>query len=226
MKVLKYLKKMTISVMAIAIFFTVVPHETQAQLSKKQKKTLQKELNKEYKKKMAEYKKDKWKLAGSSRTLEVALLTHYQKLGEDPENNVEFVGEVSLCQSINICKQFALNNAVNRYATLASGHVKGAIETMMRADVISPGVEMDKFIAGYENLVQAEVGSVLTESYSIIRDKGKNQNEYKTFFILNEEKAGAARRRAMERSLKETQLAAKEAEEISKFVNERFNTSN
>ena len=47
--------------------------------------------------------------------------------------------------------------------------------------------------------------------------------EYKTFFILNEEKAGMARKRAMERSLLETKIAVKEAEEISRFVNEGFN---
>ena len=220
MKYIEYLKMMTLSVVATLFFLTVAPHNTYAQLTKKQQKQLQKELNKEYKKKMAEYKKENWKLTGSSRTLEVALLTHYQKLGED-ENNKEFVGEVSQCQSINVCKQFALNNALNRYATLASGNVKGRIESLLRADANMPQVEIDKFIAGYENLVQAEVSGVLTESYSIVRSKG-NGNEYKTFFILNEEKAGMARKRALERSLLETKIAIKEAEEISKFVNEGF----
>ena len=220
-KYFKYLKTTVLTVMAIVFLLAVAPQEASAQTSKKQQKQLQKALDKEYKTKMAEYKKENWKLAGSSRTLEVSLLTHYQKLAED-ENNKEFVGEVSQCQSINVCKQFALTNALNRYATLASGHVKGRIETMMRADAVMPQVEMDKFIAAYENLVKAEVSGVLTESYSIVREKGANK-EYKTFFIVNEEKAGAARRRAMERSLLETQMAIKEAEEISKYVNEGFN---
>jgi len=222
MKYVKYLKTTVLTVMAAAFLLSAAPQEAAAQLSKKQQKQLQKERDKEYKKKMAEYNKENWKLAGSSRTLEVALLSHYAKLGED-ENNKEFVGEVSQCQSINVCKQFALTNALNRYATLASGHVKGRIETMMRADAVMPQVEMDKFIAAYENLVKAEVGGVLTESYSIVRAKGNNLNEYKTFFILNEEKAGLARKRALERSLLETQIAIREAEEISKFVNEGFN---
>jgi len=214
--------KLTVSVIAVFVLFTLTPQDVYAQLSKKQAKQLQKERNKEYKKKIKEYKKENWKLAGSSRTLEVALLTHYQKLGEDPENNKEFIGEVSQCQSINVCKQFALNNALNRYSSLASGHIKGRVESMMRADANMPEVEVDKFIAAYENLVQAEVSGVLTESYSIVRNNGKT-NEYKTFFILNEKKAGTARRRAMEKSLLETKIAIKEAEEISKFVNEGFN---
>jgi len=221
MKSIKFfIQMMTVSVMVAALFLTVASQDACAQ-TKKQTKQLEKQLNKEYKKKMAEYKKENWALSGSSRTLEVALLTHYKKLAED-ENNKEFVGEVSQCQSINVCKQFAINNAVNRYATLASGHVKGRLESMMRADANAPEVEMDKFIAAYENLVQGEVGGVLTESYSIMKTKG-NLNEYKTFFILNEEKAMAARRKALERSLIETKMAVKEAEEISKFVNEGFN---
>ena len=150
----------------------------------------------------------------------MALLEHYAKLAESDQNR-EFVGEVSQCQSINVCKQFALTNALNRYATLASGHVKGRIESIMRADATTPQVEMDKFIAAYENLVKGEVGGVLTESYSIVKDNGATK-EYRTFFILNEEKAMAARKRALERSLLETKIAIREAEEISKFVNEGF----
>jgi len=91
----------------------------------------------------------------------------------------------------------------------------------LRADANMPQIEIDKFIAAYENQVKAEVDGVLTESYSIIKEKGAT-NEYKTFFILNEEKAGLARKRALERSLLETKIAVREAEEISKFVNEGF----
>ena len=212
---------MTLAVTTIIFLTAITPLDALAQQSKKQQKQLQKALKKEYKQKMAEYKKENWKLAGSSRTLDVALLTHYGKLAEDPENK-EFVGEVSQCQSINVCKQFALNNAINRYATMASGHVKARINSLMRADANLPEIEADKFIAAYENQVKAEVSGVLTESYSIVKDKGATK-EYKTFFILNEEKAGTARRKAFERSLLETKIAIREAEEISKFVNEGFN---
>ena len=137
MRYIQYLKMMTVSVLAAAFMMMAAPQDACAQLSKKQQKQLQKERNKEYKKKIAEYKSEKWKLGGSSRTLEVALLEHYAKLAES-EHNKEFVGEVSQCQSINVCRQFALTNALNRYATLASGHVKGRIETMMRADANMP----------------------------------------------------------------------------------------
>lgn len=45
-----------------------------------QNKALEKALKKEYKTKMKEYKKEGWKVFGTSRSLEVALLTHYDKL--------------------------------------------------------------------------------------------------------------------------------------------------
>ncbi|MDR2065514.1 MAG: hypothetical protein LBP85_07405 [Prevotellaceae bacterium] len=210
-----------IAVMALVagLIFTVIPQSAFAQ-SKIEKK-LQKEKEKEYKKKIKEYKKEGWKLTGSSRTLEVALLEHYLKLAES-EQNKEMAGEVSQCKSINVCKQFALNNAQNNYASKANGNIKGRVESLLRADANHPEIEIDKIIAAYENQVKAEVGGALTESYSLIKDNGATK-EYKTFFILNEEKATLARQKAMERSLIETKLTIKEAEEISKFVNEGFN---
>jgi len=214
---------LNLAMTAMVSIFMLSPVSQQiayAQLSKAQEKKLQKERNKEYQKKIKEYKKENWKLSGSSRTIEVALLEHYKKFAD--EQNKEFVGEVSQCKSINVCKQFALTNAQNRYASLASGNVKGRITSMLRADANMPEVEIDKFIAAYENEVKAEISGVLTESYSIIRDNGATK-EYKTFFILNEEKANAARARALERSLRETKISIMEAQEISKFVNEGFN---
>ena len=213
---------MTFAIMAlIAGAFLFAPQTVSAQMSKKLEKKLSKERDAQYKKKIKEYKKEGWKLSGSSHSLEVALLEHYEKLATS-EQNKEFVGEVSQCKSINVCKNFALTNAQNRYAGLASGNIKGRIESLMRADANAPEIELDKFIAAYENQVKAEVSGVLTESYSIVKD-GEGAKEYKTFFILNEEKAGMARAKALERSLRETKVAIKEAEEISKFVQEGFN---
>lgn len=45
-----------------------------------QNKVLQKAIKKEYKTKMKEYKKEGWELFASSRSLDVALLKHYDKL--------------------------------------------------------------------------------------------------------------------------------------------------
>jgi len=221
MKNINY-QKLAVMAMFFAFTLTVVPQTAFAQLSKNQEKTLQKEREKEYKKKIKEYKKEGWKLDATSHSIEVMLLEHYKKLAQS-DKNVEFSGEVSQCKSINICKQFALANAQNRYATLASSNIKGRVMALSEANADVPQIEMDKFIAAYENNVKAEAGDVLTESYSIVKENKDGTKSYRTIFILNEEKAGAARTRAMERSLKDTKIATKDAEEISKFVNEDFN---
>jgi len=214
---------LTVTTMAfLAIFIlSAIPQNACAQLSKKQEKTLQKERDKEYKKKIDEYKKGGWKLGASSKTIEVALLEHYQKLAQS-DKNVEFTGEVSECKSINVCRQFALTNAQNRYASLASGNIKGRVMSLLEANANTPDAEIDKFISTYENSVQAEVSGVLTESYSLVKDNGDGTKAYQTIFILNEEKAGAARQAALKRALAESKLALADADQISKFVNESF----
>jgi hypothetical protein len=64
-----------------------------------QNKTLQKQLKKEYKTKMKEYDKEGWKLFGSSRSLDVALLTHYDKLTNLGDDGFELVGVASRFKS-------------------------------------------------------------------------------------------------------------------------------
>jgi hypothetical protein len=192
-----------------------------SQFTKKQEKQLAKENEKMYKNKIKEYQKENWKLAGGSRTLEVALLAHYKKLAD--EKNKEFVGDVSQCKSINVCRQAALNNAQNRYASLASGNIKGRVESLFRADANMPQTEIDKVIGAYEKSVQADISGALIESYSIVKENDNGTKSFQTVFIVNEEEAASARVRAMEKSLKETKISIKEAEEISKFVNEGFN---
>lgn len=217
------MKKHVLKVAAVAAMMCAVSVSANAQMSDKAQSKVQKQKDKAdknwYKKKTAEYEKGGWKISGSTKTLEVALLEHQLKLNET--GNVETVGQVSQCKSIGVCKGFALTQAQNNYAQKASGHVKGRIEAMMRADDNEAEIEMNKFIAAYESMVKAEIGGVLTESFSVVKDNGTTK-EYETYFIINEEQALAARKKALERSLLETKLAVKEAEEISKFVNEGF----
>ncbi len=219
------MKKVKVAVMAMLSIVTLtgVSGSAYAQMSDKAVKKVQNKKDKAdknwYKTKMAEYEKGGWKITGTTKTLEVALLEHQLKLNE--EGNIETSGQVSQCKSIGVCKSFALTQAQNNYAQKASSHIKGRIEAMMRADDNEAEIEMNKFIAAYENLVKAEIGGVLTESFSVVKDNGATK-EYETYFIINEAQALSARKRALERSLLETKLAIKEAEEIAKFVNEGF----
>jgi hypothetical protein len=214
---------MKIAVMAlVAVFvFSAIAQTVSAQMSGKALKKVQKQKDKAdgkwYKKKMAEYEKDGWKIAGGSRTLEMALLEHQLKLNE--EGNQELSGMVEQCKSINVCKQFALVNAQNTYASRVSAKVTGGIGAQQRGDAEDANTEIDKFIANFKKVVAAEIGGVLTESYSVVKDNGATK-KYETVFIVNEEKARSARNRALQQSLQETKIANQELEEISKLVDE------
>lgn len=188
-------------------------------LTHAQNRQLEKETQKMYKKKIKEYKAEGWKLSGNSKTLEVALLEHYQKL-KDPQNS-ELVGEVSQGTSLNALKQAAYNNALITYANLAGSTLKGRVVSDLNIDQSSADGEFDKMYAAYERLVQQEIKGVLTESYAIVRGN-KNRKEYKVFFVVNEEKAISARLKAMERAFQESNAAQKYAKKISEFVREGF----
>ena len=162
--------------------------------SNAQSKALRKAHKKEYKTKMKEYKKDGWKIFGSSRTLEVALLSHYDKLNLGGENVYEIEGIASAFKSKNVGKQIAINDACNKYATQAGSHIKGRIVSDMGSNADDISSEFDHFYAAYERLVEKEIRGEMSESFSIIRDNGNGSYEMHTYFIINEEAATKARR--------------------------------
>ena len=190
-----------------------------------QNKALNKALQKEYKSKMKEYKKDGWKIYGSSRSLDVALLNHYDKLNNGGEDVYEIVGVASAFKSKNIGKQTAINNACNIYASQAGSHIKGRIVSDMGANADDVASEFDHFYAAYERLVEKEIRGEMTESFSVIHDKGDGSFEMQVYFIVNESAATRARIRAFENAAKESEAAQKYAEKVSKFVREGFEPS-
>lgn len=187
-------------------------------------KELQKALKKEYKAKRKELKKGKWELFASSRTLEVALLQHYEKLNSLGENGYEVVGVASRFKSKNVGHQQAINNACLTYAQQAGSYLKGRIVSDMAGNGDDTSAEFDHFYAAYERLVEKEIKGEMVESFSIIRciDKKTGEYEMQTFFIIDESAATRARIRAMENALKESEAAQKYAQKVSDFVNEAF----
>jgi hypothetical protein len=187
-----------------------------------QNKALNKALKKEYKSKIKDLKKGGWELAGSSRSLDVALLLHYQKLND--LNNIELPGEVSSCKSLNICRQAALNNACVYYASLAGSKLKGRVVTDMGINQSSEdsSEEFDKMYIAYERLIEKEIKGEIQESFSIVRTNSNGQKEYRTYFLINEDSATKARIRAWENALRESEVAQKYASKISEWVKEGF----
>ena len=187
-----------------------------------QNKALEKARKKEYKAKMNEYKKEGWKIFGTSRSLDVALLTHYDKLNSLSENGYEIVGICARYKSDNVGHQAAINNACNTYARQAGSTLKGRITSDMFGDADHPEAKFDKFYAAYETLVEKEIKGELRESYSVYRTLGNGEKTMQTFFIVDEDAAMRARLRALENAAKESEAAQRYAKKVSDFVREGF----
>lgn len=183
-------------------------------------KDLQKELNKEYKKKLKQYKKEKWNVVGS-RTMEVVLLKHYDKLNNLEEDAREVVG-MSRTKTKNNGYQAASNNAFVSYASQAGSSLKGRVMTDIFADGANPDAEFDHFFAAYERLVEKEIKGELNESFALVKTLPDNTYEFQVFYVVSENAAAKARMRALENALKESEVAQKYATKLSEFVNEGF----
>lgn len=183
---------------------------------------LRRAQKKEYKSKMKQLKKEGWTLYGSSRSLDVALLTHYDKLQTLGEKGYELMGEATKFKSKNVGKQTAINNACNIYAREAGSHVKGRIVSDLAGNAEDVSAEFDHFYAAYETLVEKEIKGELKESFSIIHDNGDGSFSMQVYFIVDEDAATQARIRAFENAIKESEAAQKYAEKVSDFIKEGF----
>lgn len=186
-----------------------------------QSRQMKKALNKEYKAKVKKLTKDGWQVFGTSRTLEVALLKHYEKLNED--GVVEVFGS-AVSGNKNIGKEKLLMSACAAYAEKCGSNIKGRITEDMGSIVSeSEMAEFENFYAAYENNVQAQIKGELTSSFSIYRPttvNGRDVFEFETYYIVDEAAASRARIRAFQNAAKESAVAQKYAEQVSKFIQE------
>jgi hypothetical protein len=184
-------------------------------------KKYQKTMEKVYKAKAKELKKQKWQVSGTSLTLDAAIMKHLRTLMLN-ENSKELIASVSMCQSLNVCKSTALNNALIEYAQNAGSHIRGRItsDMMNNASADAPE-EFDKFYAAYERIVSAEIKSELEFSLALEKKNGEGKS-YQVWYLINEDKAAKARLRAMKQAAEETKLAQEYANKVSGFVQEAF----
>lgn len=190
-----------------------------AQLEKK----IAKQMEQEYKKTMKLYKKEGWKLFGSSHSIEMALLLHYQKLYKAGEENQEIVGNCTRCKSKNVGHQTCINNAANIYAQQAKRVVSGRVASDIANSSDEEKAEFDRFYAAYESQVEKEINGELQETYCLIRPIGNGEYEMEAHFIVSESAATRARIKAYENAARESKAAQKYADEVSKFIREGRN---
>ena len=193
-----------------AFMLSVVPATAQ-ELSKSEKKSL--------KAKVKEFKKEGWKIFGSTSTIDLALEKHMLKLQSD--DAIEVPGTASSFKSKNVGKQMALNSAMTYYASMMDSEIKGKVVSDMQGDGEFSETEFEKFYAAFKRSVQTTIKDEMKESFSVIRDKGNGTSEMQTFFIVDKHAASQARVRALEQAGKESVAAQLYAKVVQKFIDEK-----
>ena len=184
----------------------------------KQKAKVQKN---EYKQKIKRYNKEGWQIFGSSHTLDVALLSHYEAIEKD--GVFEMTGFATSANK-NIGKDKLMMSACTSYAQVIGSNIKGRIVEDMGSILSTEELsEFDHFYAAYENCVKAEIKGELRPSYTVYRKTtvhGKPAYEFEALYIVDETAASRARIRAFQNAAKESAVAQKYADQVSKFINE------
>lgn len=206
------MKKLIYAILALAF---LIPSLATA------KTPLEKAREKAYKTKLKEYKKEGWKPMGS-KTIDLLLLEHYDKLAQLGADGHEVEGISTRTKSLNTGKQMAINNAVITYGQEAGSTLQGRVVADMSANGVDTDGEFENFFAAYERLVEKEIRGEMQPSYSIQKDNGDGTFEIRTYFIVEEQNAQKARLRALEEALKNSQVAAAHADQISNFVRQGF----
>lgn len=208
--------KKTIVLAFMALAMVAVPANAQ-------NKQLEKQLKKEYKLKMKEYAKGDWKVFGTSRTLEVALLLHYEKLADD---GVKEITTQTVSTNKNLAKDKLMMNACTKYAQEMGSNIKGRITADMGSRLTPEELEeFEHFYAAYENSVSAEIKGELHNTFCIYREikhNGVPAYEFEAYYVVDMDAASKARIRAFQNAAKESAVAQKYADQVSKFIEEAF----
>ena len=210
------MKKLLVCLMAVCLGFSMNASAQSAYAKQKAK-----QAKKEYKQKVKKLSSDGWEIFGSSHTLEMSLLEHYEALEKDGIK--EIVGYAT-STSKNIGKDKLMMSACTSYAQRISSYIKGRIVEDMGSQVTPEDLdEFEHFYAAYENNVKAEIRGELNPSYFIYRPvkiHGKNAYEFEGYFLIDEAGASSARIRAFKNAAKESAVAQKYAESVSNFIND------
>ena len=202
------MKKIILMMLAAVIVAGPVAAQTKKELraAKKEAKMAAKQL-----------KKEKFKLLEIG-DLEMQLESYLIKTKTGCK---QIVGTAEDCISINLAKTAAMNNAVNEYATLSGGIVKGRITSEVSK---VNEQQADDIVAAYERLVLKEIKGEIQSCVTLIRANGKNKKNYdaRVYCLVDYDTAHAAKVKAMNLALEELNLTQEYGSKISDWVNEGF----
>lgn len=131
----------------------------------------------------------------------------------------QVVGTAEGCMSLNLAKTTALNNAINEYATMSGGMVKGRIAS--NSSSIN-GQQVDDIVAAYERLVLKEIKGEIQGCITLVKET-KKKYDVRVYCLVDLDAAHAARMKAMSLALEELELSQKYGTEISNWIDEGFN---
>ena len=216
--------KKTVFMLVAAMIFGVSTVEAQYS------KMLEKQMKKEYKAKMKELSQGGWQVMGTSHSLEVALLKHYDAMTQGDVYEMEGVA-TSTQKNIGTAK--LQQDALEKYATSLSSDLKGRTVTEHGSAMTEEEmIEVDNFLQAFENKVQAQINGDLKQSFTVYREikmqNGKKGYEFKGYFLVNKAKADADLLEAMKQQLAIAKMQMKQqalhnsAEKTIKFLEEAF----
>lgn len=194
----------------LLLAFCLLAPVAYADLSKKELK----ECENLAKKRSKDLKKQGYTVMGSL-PMEKALEKHFQKTQYGGMAEVQ--GISTQTRSKNNGRMLAQSNAMNTYAGDQSSKLKGRMIIDSRA---GDEKEWEKFFAAFERVVEKEIRGDLSESYSLIKENPDGTFEIMTMYVYDIKNADRANKRALEQALSESKLAAEDATQISKFINE------
>ncbi len=216
--------KKVLSMIIAALFLASPSLVTVADAQSAYSKRLEKQRKKEYKEKIKKLTKEGWLIFGSSHTMEVALLEHYDRLCV--EGVYELSGYATSSQK-NIGSAKLLQDAAEKYASLQGQEMRGRTVTEHGSEMTEDDIiELDNFLQGFDAKVQTEIKGELRPSYMIYRKattaNGKPCYEFEGYFIVNQEAAHKARVKAMEAMMKEQAAMHKLSEKTAAWIKEAF----
>lgn len=175
---------------------------------------LEKALKKEYKVKLKEFKKEGWKLLGGSRTIEVTLLSHYEKLAAMGADGQEVTGHITKTRFKGAGREAAFNSALASYL-----HQEGRIKSKIISELAAGDVEeFERFYAVYEKYAEKEIKGELVESFSLYKENGDGTLQIQTICILSKAASIKARERALDAAAKEADAARKYVGKVAEFI--------
>lgn len=130
----------------------------------------------------------------------------------------QIVGTAESCMTINLGKTTALNNAINEYATMSGGIVKGRI-TSNTSNI--NGTQVDDIVAAYERLVMKEVKGEIQTCVTLVMENKKNF-DVRVYCLVDYDAAHAARMKAMTLALEELNLSQEYGSQVSDWIDEGF----